>query len=269
MAVTDVGTATTQGRLDTGALPFNQPAAIGGLYPSFPWKVFNSKSIVIAFETDLDPVLDLLPPELSPLTTPPQVVCFLNGGYEFGTGGGPYQEMCPLIPVLYEGEPHVYVPVVYLGEGTEEWFAAGREVLGDQKKLAKIELRQDMGRGLMIGTVERPAGHRIVTQIVGPFERQCEEHEFSFPPVIGIRLLPDAVGDRPSVAQLYRKTVTTSVRKAADGTAWMFAGQGTVDFGRSEQDPLYKLAVRNVVNAWYVEFSTIEQYQGEVVKTYV
>jgi acetoacetate decarboxylase len=239
------------------------------LYPGFPWKTFNSKALVVVYETDLEPVLDLLPPELSPLTDPPQVVCFLNGGYEFGTGGGPYQEMAPLLPVLYEDEPHIYPWVVYLGEGTEEWFAAGREVLADSKKLAKIEVKQELGRGLIMGTVERPAGHRLVTQIVGPLERQCDESEFSFYPIIGIRLLPNGEGDGPQVAELYRKEVETTVRKASDGTAMMFAGPATIVLGQSEQDPLYKLPVRKVVAGYYVEFGTINQKSGHAVKRYV
>ncbi len=265
---TTTSTGHLAGRLDTSALPSNQPAT-NPLYPGFPWKVFNSKSIVCIYETDLDPVLDLLPPELSPLTDPPQVVCFLNGGYEFGTGGGAYAEMAPLIPVLYEGEPHIYPWVVYLGEGTEEWFAAGREVLADSKKLARIELKQELGRGLILGTVERPAGHRIVTQIVGPLERQGTEDEFGFYPIIGLRILPSGEADRPQVAELYRKEVETTIRKASDGTPMLFSGPATVVLGRSEQDPVYKLPVRKIVGGYYVEFGTINQFTGEVVKRYV
>lgn len=264
---TDIRVAPT-GRLDTSALASNQPAS-SPLYPNFPWKVFNSKSIVCVYETDLEPVLDLLPPELTPLTDPPQVVCFLNGGYEFGSGGGAYAEMAPLIPVLYEGEPHVYPWVVYLGEGTEEWFAAGREVLADSKKLAKIELKQELGRGLIMGTVERPAGHRIVTQIVGPLESQGTEEDFGFYPIIGLRILPSGEGDRPQVAELYRKRVETTIRKASDGSAMIFSGPATVVLGASEQDPVYKLPVRKVVSGHYVEFGTINQLTGEVVKRYV
>jgi len=257
-----------KGRLNTKALPSNQPA-MGPLYPRFPWKVFNSKAIICVYETDSDCVLDLIPPEVTLANDPPQIICYLNGSYEFGTGGGPYQEMAPLIPVLYDKQLHFYPLVVYLGEGTEEWFAAGREVLGDQKKMARISLSQEMGKGLMIGRVERPQGYPLVTQIVGPFERQCDASEFGFPPIIGIRLLPHAQVDGPGVAQLYRKEVKTTFRKAEDGTAMIFSGPGTVEFSRSEQDPLYKLKVHRMLAAYYAEFSTIEQPQGVVVKNYV
>jgi len=268
MSKNDSTTALPAGRLDVRSLPSNQPA-VGPLYPEFPWKVFNAKGIACIYETDKENVLDLLPPEVTIATDPPQVICWLNGGYEIGIGGGPYQEMAPLIPVLYKGELHIFPWVVYLGHGTEEWFAAGREVLGDQKKLAHISLTQEMGKGLIIGTVERPLRHRLVTQIVGPLERQCDESAFAFPPVIGLRILPNPEGTGPGVAQLYKKPVISTLKKAEDGSAMLFEGQGTVEFGRSEQDPLYKLEVRKHVTAYYAEFSTIEQPTGVVLKDYL
>jgi len=257
------------GRLDVSRLPNNQPAT-NPLYPPFPWKTFGGKAIVVNYETDLDPVLDLLPPDLTPASDPPVVTCFLNGGYDFAVGGGAYCEMAPLLHVLYQGEPHIYPWVVYLGEGTEEWFAAGREVLGDSKKIAQVKLEQRMGRGLMLGTVERPVGHRLVTMVAGPFDRQGDESDFGFNPIIVIRLLPSGIeGDnRPQVAELARKTVKATVARAADGSPMIFHGQGTIELGRSEQDPLYKLPVRKVLGALYIEFGTIEQPAGEVLKRY-
>ncbi len=260
--------ASRMGRLDTKALASNQPAS-SPLYPPPPWKVFNSKSLVVTYETDLEPVLDLLPPELAPLTDPPQVVCYMQAGYQFGAGGGAYAEMAPLIPVLYEGEPHIYPWVVYLGEGTEEWFAAGREVFSDSKKLAKIEVKQELGRGLIMGTVERPAGHRLVTMIVGPLEAQGDASEFSFLPVLSLRLLPDSTGEAPQIADLLRKEAPSTVRAASDGSAMLFSGPGTVVLGVSEQDPLYRLPVRRLLGGMYVELGTIDEQPGTAVKSYL
>ena len=257
------------GRLDVSALPNNQPAS-SPLYPPFPWKTFGGKAIVINYETDMDPVLDLLPPELTPVTDPPVVTCFLNGGYDFAVGGGAYCEMAPLLHVMYQGEPHIFPWVVYLGEGTEEWFAAGREVLGDSKKLAQIRLEHQLGRGMMLGTVDRPAGHRLVTMIAGPFDRQGDASDFGFNPIIVIRLLPsgEAGNNRPQVAELSRKRVKATIRTAEDGSPMIFHGPGTVELGRSEQDPLYKLPVRKILGSLYIEFGTIEQPAGEVLKRY-
>ena len=132
------------GRLKISELPSNQPAW-APLYPPMPFKMFGGKAIVVNYETDLDAVLEILPPELTPLTDPPIVSCYLNGGYEFATGGGAYSEMSPLLTVSYQGEPHIYPFVVYLGEGTEEWFASGREVMGDSKKIAHVKLECRLG----------------------------------------------------------------------------------------------------------------------------
>jgi acetoacetate decarboxylase len=257
------------GRLDLSALPNNQPAS-APLYPPFPWKMFGGKAIVVNYETEMDAVLDLLPPEMTPMTDPPIVSCYLNGGYEFATGGGAYAEMAPLLTVMYEGEPHIFPWVVYLGEGTEEWFAAGREVLGDAKKIGKVTLEQQLGRGIMLGTVERPAGYRLVTMSAGPFERQGDETDFILYPNLVVRLLPsgEAGNNRPQVAELVRKRVKATIRKAGDGSPMVFHGPGSIDLGRSEQDPLYKLPVRKVLGSLYIEFATIEQPAGEVLKRY-
>jgi acetoacetate decarboxylase len=264
---TTEGSSAIRGRLDTSALASNQPAT-NPLYSPPPWKVFNSKSLTVVYETDLDPVLDLLPPELTPLTDPPQVVCYMQAGYEFGVSGS-YAEMAPLIPVLYEGEPHIYPWVVYLGEGTEEWFAGGREVFADSKKLGRIEVRQELGRGLILGTVERPAGHRLVTVIIGPLESQGDASDFGFLPVLSLRILPDSSGTRPQIAELLRKQAPSTVRPASDGSAMLFTGPATIDFGVSEQDPMYRLPVRKVIGGTYVELGTIDEQAGQPVKDYL
>ena len=74
------------GRLKISELPNNQPAW-APLYPPMPYKMFGGKAIIVNYETDMDAVLDILPPELTPMTDPPIVSAYLNGGYEFATGG--------------------------------------------------------------------------------------------------------------------------------------------------------------------------------------
>jgi acetoacetate decarboxylase len=192
----------------------------------------------------------------------------MQAGYEFGVAGS-YAEMAPLIPVLYEGEPHIYPWVVYLGEGTEEWFAGGREVFADSKKLARVDVRQELGRGLILGTVERPAGHRLVTLVVGPLETQGSADDFGFLPVLSLRILPDASGERPQVADLLRKVAPSTVRAASDGSAMVFSGPGTIDLGVSEQDPLYRLPVRRVLGGVYVQLGTIDEQPGRALKSYL
>ena len=42
----------------------------------------------------------------------------------------------------------------------------------------------------------------------------------------------------------------------------IFHGKGSVELGRSEQDPLYKLPVRRVIGSLYIEFGTIESVKA-------
>lgn len=261
------GLPTNRGRLDVGALASNQPAATP-LYSGFPRTVYASKSVVAVYETDLDPVLELLPPELTPATDPPQVVCVSNV-FRFGMAGGGYTEMNSLIPVTLDGAPHTYPWVVYLGEGTEEWFAAGRELLGDNKKLARITFEQQLGRGLIRASAERPAGHPLQTITIGPLERQLSEDDFAYAPVVSVRLLPDGSGERPQIAELTRKTAPITFEQASDGTRMIFAGQATVTHGVSAQDPLYRLPVRRMVSGFYMACGTVDELDAEVLKRYV
>ena len=109
-----------------------------------------------------------------------------------------------------------------------------------------------------------------MTMVAGPFDRQGDENDFMLYPNIVLRLLPsgEAGNNRPQVAELVRKRVKATIRKAADGSPMIFHGPGTIELGRSEQDPLYKLPVRKVLGSLFIEFGTIEQPAGEVLKRY-
>ena len=221
----------------------------------------------MTYETDLDAVLDLLPEDVSPSMDPPRVTAYF-GTYEFTMGGGPYEDMAPLLHVQYDGDEYLWSPVVFQGEGTEEWFAAGREVLGAPKKLARLQFHERFGTGLVMATVERPFGHRLVTMILGPFGVQGDAADFEFRPVLAMRVFPHAEESRPGTAELISKEVTATIRKAEDGSAMIFEGPATVEYARSEQDPIYKLAPNRIISGHYVQFGTIGQFQGKVLKRY-
>jgi acetoacetate decarboxylase len=260
-------TRSVAGRLDVEDLPACQPA-VSPLYPSFPWKSFNSRLIAGIYETDLDPVLDVLPPDLTPLTDPPQVMTLLTGSSELAIGGA-CPEATSYIPVLYRGEPHLYQWVTYLGSGSEERFAAGREVLGEPSKQAHVELRQEQGRGLVLGVVERPAGHRLMTIILGPLARQADESELRLFPVLTLRVVPSADGRSAASAQLCRRRIDTTIRRASDGSPMIFSGPATIALGHSVQDPVDRLPVRRVVGGYWLELGTLTQNAGTVVRSYV
>jgi acetoacetate decarboxylase len=261
------GVPSQAGRLDVSAMASVQPAA-SPLYTGFPRTVYASQSVVAVYETDLNPVLDLLPPEMTPATDPPQIVVVSNV-FHLGMAGGGYTEMNSLIPTSFRGEPHIYPWVVYLGEGTEEWFAAGRELLGDNKKLARITFEQQLGRGLIHARAERPAGHPIQTITVGPLEKQLAEDDFAYAPVVSIRLLPDGTGRRPGIAELTRKKAPITFERASDGTPMIFSGRASVTHGVSERDPLHRLPVRRVIGGYYMACGTVDELDAEVLHSYI
>jgi acetoacetate decarboxylase len=265
--MSSIAELATAGRIEPARLPAADPDAAPGK-PPVAWKRFGGKALVVTYETDLDAVLELLPPELTPMTDPPQVVCLLSDRYELAVGGGAHGEMAPLIPVLWRGEPHLYAWVAYLGEGSEEALAPERELLAHRKKTAAIELRQDRGRGLLLGTVERPAGYRLVTQLVGPLERQGDESTFVQYPRLALQGPILRAGDETPSTQLVRRRISASIRRASDGTPMIFTGTATLEIARSEQDPLYLLPVRKLLSGVYVEFGTVAEHTSEVLHRY-
>lgn len=255
-----------RGRLDPlgdWTQPLGQP-----LYPPLPWHSRQGEHVAVEYETDGDSVLDLLPADLEPADDPPRVTAWL-GRFAFCSGGGPYAECSALVRVRYEERVYHYAPAVYLGnDGCEEWFAAGREVWGHNKKQARIDIHRHEGRALVVGRCERPAGHRLVEIAVGPFAGEPGDPSvLQFIPVIGVRIIPHPERPEPESAQLVATEFEVHVNAAADGVPDLWVGEGSVRISRSEQDPWYKLPVVRVLRGFSVSCNMVTGY-GRILKRY-
>ncbi len=254
------------GKLDV-TQDWNQPVA-QPLFPPLPWHSRNGEHIVAVYETDLDPVLDLLPPDLEPAHEVPRVIAWL-GGFGMCSGGGPYTECMPLLPVLFEGEVYNYVPWGYVGnDGCEEWFAAGREVWGHASKQANIHVQTTEGTGLLRAWCERPRGRSVVDVTVGPPEGLADEADLGLAPLLGLRVIPHPERDAPEKLQLVATEREVSIRRDPDGLPNLWRGQASVDIGRSEQDPWYRLPVRDVLGGFYASMNVVVGH-GRILKSYV
>ena len=115
------------------AMPFCNPT-----YPPGPYRFVNREYLIITYETDLDKLKAIVPEPLE--VTEPLVK------YEFirmpdSSGFGDYTESGQVIPVQYKGKPGQYVHSMFLD--CEPPIAAGREIWGFPKTLAKPSLRVD------------------------------------------------------------------------------------------------------------------------------
>jgi acetoacetate decarboxylase len=240
-------TALRSGRLDPldrdRAVPIDAP-----LYERLPsgWCYRDVAFTSMTFETDEDPVLDLLPPLLTPLHDPPRVTIVILECREsaFGT----YDEIKVEIAVEFDGEPYRYCPYIMVSAAAgalapDAALAMGREVMGVPKKVGHISINRDAGQ--VVGTLERPRGVPIVTLSVATGEA-VDPDDIGLnasTPVAHLRMIPSVDGGPPSVSELVR---WDTVKRIDERKVWR--GPATVDYGaRSNDDPWHRLVVRKVI----------------------
>ena len=125
---------TTEGRLNPLDSGYDMPVD-APLFAKPPIHYRDVHAIQITYETDLDAALDLLPQGLEIESPATATILFIN--YPFSTLG-PYNEVILVINCLYNGQPTGYIPHIVVDN--EVPLAAGREIWGYPKKLAKIEI---------------------------------------------------------------------------------------------------------------------------------
>ena len=258
------------GKISIADLPWTQPA-FAPLYPAeaFPVLTRERWQLSVAYETDYDAVDAFLPEGVEPASDP-AVVSVWCATHAHSTFGGPYRESGIAAIVKYEGVTYTYPFVVYLGPNTEEWFAAGREVWGHQKKLGKTEIREPEGTGIITGTLERPADTCLMHMSVGPLIREAAADEIAYLPVLTLRIIPHPEKPEPQIAELVRTDADLTPRVGSDGRTEFWAGPGEVNFPiQSDRDPLYRLPVRRVLNGYYGCYENIVTPFVKVVKTLV
>jgi acetoacetate decarboxylase len=226
------------GRLNLGNAGYSMPADAAA-YQRPPFYYRNTRSISVAFETDLEAALEALPAPLA-LSEPATAILSF---YEYQwTTFGPYNEAILSILVEHKGRPLNYI--MHIAVTTEPPMLAGREIWGFPKKLAQIEFKHD--RDMIYGTLERPAGIRLASAIVRP-ERPADNGRSAGPPPVSMRLIPSAEEHgRPSCAELIETTAEVRVIEA-------WTGVGSIAFAESSRlDPWNRLPVKRVLQASYV-----------------
>ena len=105
-------------------------------YPKGPYHFVNREFFVVTYETDMEALKAVVP---EPLEVTDPLVKFEFILMPDSTGFGHYAESGQVIPVSYKGRKGGYVHAMYLND--ESPIAAGREIWGFPKKLAKPNLR--------------------------------------------------------------------------------------------------------------------------------
>ena len=178
--------------------------------PPGPYRFINREFLIITYETDLDKLKAVVPEPLE--VVKPWVK------YEFirmpdSSGFGDYTESGQVIPVHYKGKPGNYVHSMYLD--SEPPIAAGREIWGFPKTLAKPSLRVDSD--VLIGEMYYQ-GVRVALGTMGykykAADTQALEKDFSKTPNYLLKIIPHVDGT-PRICELVSHYLTDVKIKGA------------------------------------------------------
>lgn len=247
------------GRLTKDKFGFSLPVSKNAsLYTEHPYYYRDVKRLAIVYETDRDPVLDILPELIEPLTDPPQVVVTVTDiGLHIPLGA--YTESYFAIRAQFKGEPIRYVTFMWVN--SDAAMAAGREIYGAPKKLGKVTLSSSLPASELIqGVVERPVGTNIftasalLTGIPDPGELKGE-------PAALLKVIPDSCGAKePAIAELLRIDSSYQIASGPDGHLELYKGIGSISFGSALQtDPVYELTVRKIVSTFFMKLNIREE----------
>ena len=241
------------GRLNKASIGFSMPGD-APLYCKPPIYYTDVEAISFAYETDEEAVLDILPEGVEINSPPTASLIFIR--YPFSTFG-PYMESILVLGCLWQGSPRSYIAHIVLDTDTP--FAAGREIWGFPKKLARITLEKE--GDLIMGTMERPTGNRICTGVIRP-ETPVEAGGAAGVPSLSLRIIPSPEeGAEPSLMELVEVPSKSTTREA-----WQ--GPGYAEFNSASTiDPWYRVAVRKMLGATYRRYDMVLDY-GKVVKRY-
>lgn len=244
---------TLSGRLTKDRFGASMPVD-APYYQTPPFYYRDARSLSIRFETEAAAAAELLPEHVQ---VPIEAEAVLSVLYYPVSTFGPYHETILGVPCSFEGAPHLYI--AYIVVDTVPPLAGGREIWGYPKKMAKIELTEK--DELVSGTMERPAGVRLVTATMRP-ERPITQPE-GMPPVLSLRVIPSPEPNAPpSLADL----VSVSVEDHRVHSAW--SGPATLSFDtRSELDPWNALPVKRVLGGVFNRYDFTLPH-GRIVRQY-
>ena len=261
-----------KGQITLANHPFSTPAN-GPLYKNAPvWDWKGIDIVIFDYLTTNEAAAAMLPEQCTTLPIPElpgySAIKHVWAVYP-DTSFGPYKEFFPGIPCLFEGQLYIYVPFIYVDNDSA--CAAGREIGGWPKKMADIKIDR-IGdqyscsierRGIRFASgsmnvggklfstplpadnpVSLPYPYNMTFPLPAPTGKEQEDVAL---PSASLKLFPGVdYGNSPSVARLI-------------SGPWRMKGtfnkgsNGSIGFGKSEEDPSYKLPVLKVLGAMHFE----------------
>lgn len=207
----------------------------------------NARTLVYTYRTEPDAIAAVLPEPLEPGPTPTVIVCLndvplwraLDGGHH------EYTEAIVMVECAFRDEVGLTLGFIYVGgrggdvtNGADIALALGREVLGNAKKMANINIHPNADE--WVGTVDR-MGTRLLS-FSGRFDEQeidvADTPMGSLGRLFCVREIPSALMDGYDVRQVlaYEPMFITRPTK-------LWRGTGSVELGHLDGDPIDLLPV--------------------------
>ena len=261
-----------KGQITLANHPFAMPAN-GPLYDNAPvWNWNNIDIVIFDYLTDNNSAAAMLPEQVTMLPIPElpgySAVKHVWAHYP-DSSFGPYNEFFPGIPCLFEGQLYIYVPFIYVDNDSA--CAAGREIGGWPKKMADIKMDRVGGqyrcsaerRGIRFASGSMNVGGKLFSTPL-PADKPVSlpyPYNMTFPlpaptgkeqadvalPSASLKVMPGVeFGNAPSVARLISGPwrLQGTFNKGSDAS---------IGFGKSKEDPSYKLPVLKLLGAMHFE----------------
>jgi acetoacetate decarboxylase len=214
--------------------------------------------VTVEWRTDEDAVLDILPPDLG-LGGPATAFVVLENNHRstFGSFG----ELFTGVQCIWNGEPCTYLVAGYSTSETAQ--IVNREIWGfGQKRAQRIEViaHED---GEVEAVMDVQPDDQAVRAAMRPAKKEAAEAAGGIP-IIFVRVVPDAAGDPPVLAQLVALEYTNHPIVGSDGAVEDYVGTGNLQFGSASDAAL---PIVELLSFRYNRVST-EVHRGKVLKTY-
>jgi acetoacetate decarboxylase len=231
-------------------IPFDSP-----LYEIDPNRgiEYRDCEAIVAFFLIKNDIKHLLPEGLEPYSTPAQGGIWV-AHYRFSTVGEYYEYLTVIQVRDLNGELGYYIPYIYVTNDAA--LAAGRELAGAPKKLAKIELYREYD--IIQGILERPSGKRLVTFTMKPNSRVLGEFINSVlpkpVPLFSVRHIPPIKG-KGGVTQLIKWFADINIHNDSEGERVIFTGPASITYDSpSVIDPVHKIEIQEILLSIYIQF---------------
>lgn len=206
------------------SMPIDSP-----LFPAPPYDYKAATLMIFKYVTDGPSAAQIIPEELT-LADPPTAGLVFASYPESSLG--PYNEVVLYLDVTFNGEPYQYGAYLYVT--TDVAMAAGREMGGYPKKIARIDIQT--GPTTYAGSMERPHGLRICSGSMTPQQKAPQ-----LPPLLPLNYLTTRIIPSPQRGALPTVGEIMASHWAVEPTE-IWTGTGTFQLdGGSESDPLHRV----------------------------